>query len=328
MKGMKWGVAKICYALLLISLSGLIFPVYSVDKYPTRPIEIVVPYSPGGATDLMGRVIANALNKKWKVPVNVVNKPGGNTLPACMDVYRAKADGYTMLADNQASSSMLENVVKDLPIKVLDRTFIAMIGVAPNVLIVPTESSYKTLNDIIAEAKKDPKTFTWTSIGGAAPQDFTIRQFFKSINVDVSQTKPIMTQGAAQCVTLTAGNHVKLGCGATSSSMPAIQAGSVRPLAITSKTRFPELANVPTTAELGYPAVDCLYWVGISGPPKLPSYIADAWDSALKELMKDSEMIANLKSVKAMPFYHDSKGTREYVIKESQEVKKLWSSKP
>jgi len=294
------------------------------EKYPSRAIEIIVPYAPGGATDLVARVTAASLKKRWGVPVNVVNKPGGNTLPACMEFYQAAPDGYTMLAENQATSSMLEIVVKNLPFKIMDRTFIATTTITPMVLITPSTSPYKTLAAIVEEAKRDPQNFTWTSIGGAAPQDYTVRQFFKAIDIDILKTKAIMSQGASQAVSLTAGGHVKLGCGATSSAIPGIQGGTVRPLALTGKNRFPELPDVPTTEELGFPTVNCMYWMGISGPPKMPSQLSSLWDRALREILNDPDFVLQLKKVKAIPLYRDSRETKEHVVKEALEVSKLW----
>ncbi len=314
-------------AIVFITWAGLAGVGYAQEKYPRRAIEIIVPYAPGGATDLVARVIAISLNKRWGVPVQVVNKPGGNTLPACLEFYRAAPDGYTMLAENQATSSMLEIVVKDLPFKIMDRTFIATMAITPMILIVPSASSYKSLTDIIQEAKKDPQNFTWTSIGGAAPQDFTIRQFFKAIDVDVLKTKPVMVQGASQAVSLTAGGHVKLGCGATSSAIPGIQGGNARPLGITGKSRFPELPDVPTMEELGFPSVSCRYWVGISGPPKMPEPISTTWDKALRELIKDPDFVALLKKIKALPLYRDARETQEFVSQENLEVSRLWKLK-
>lgn len=313
--------------LIIFLLTVWVGPVQSQDKYPTRAIDLIVPFAPGASTDLWTRITADYLKNKWGVPVNVVNKPGGNTVPACLEVYNSKPDGYTLLADNNPSSSMTPIVVKSLPYKIMDRTFIAMTAIVPMVPIVHSGSTFKSLKDLEIEAKKDPENFTWTSLGGAGAQDFTCRQFIKAIGVDVFKTKPIMSQGGAHAVTLTAGGHVKLGVGTTSGALPAISGGMVRPLAITSKTRDPNLPDVPTTAELGYPTVSCLYWIGVSGPPNLPSLIVDKWDKTLQEMLKDPEILSRLKKIMALPFYHNAKGMREYVTKETEEVATLFGLK-
>ncbi|MEI9806004.1 MAG: tripartite tricarboxylate transporter substrate-binding protein [Pseudolabrys sp.] len=144
--------------------------VAQADKYPSKPIEIYVPFAPGGSTGLSARALAQALEDRFKVPVRVVHKPGGNTVPAVEEVMRAKPDGYTLLLDSPASSSMLEIVVPNLPFKVTDRTFVTMVAHTPMVLIVPTDSPFKTLQDAVTELRREPGRFTWTSLGGAGAQ--------------------------------------------------------------------------------------------------------------------------------------------------------------
>lgn len=133
-----------------------------------------------------------------------------------------------------------------------------------------------------------------------------------------------MCQGGSQAVALTAGGHLVLGCSTTSSTMPAIKGGTVKGLAITSKNRFPDLPDVPTTSGLGYPTVDSQFWAGISGPPNLPSHIIQKWNDALEEMLKDPEVISRFRNVGAIPAYRDARATREFVIKETEEVYKLW----
>jgi tripartite-type tricarboxylate transporter receptor subunit TctC len=299
----------------------------SEERYPTRAIEVIVPFGAGGATDLTTRVMAAYVSRKWGLPVNVINKPGGNTIPACLEVYGAKPDGYTLLGDSLPSSSMVGVVVKSLPFKVVDRTFIASASCHPLVFMVPLNSPIKSMKDLEVEAKKDPEHFTWISMGGAGQQDLGMRQFFKAIGVDVLKTKPVMAQSGAKGAALIAGGHVLMGSSATGSAIPVINAGHVRPLAITGKERFPDLPNVPTTAEVGYPTVNAIQWNGPSGPPNLPSYIADIWNRALQEMVKDPAVITQLRNVGALPFYLNAREVREYVAKEVEEIDKLWSLK-
>ncbi len=326
-RGRKGFLLGILSVLIVLILSGWVNPVQSQEKYPNRPIEIIVPFAPGASTDVVNRIIAAYLNRKWGVPVNVVNKPGGNTVPACLEVYRATPDGYTILADNNPSSSMTPIVVKNLPYKIMDRTFIAMTAISPMAVIVYPPSPYKSLKDLEVEAKKDPENFTWTSLGGAGGHDFTTRQFLKAIGVDVVKTKPIMSQGGSQAVVLTAGGNAKMGLGTVSACLPGIKGGTVRPLVVTSKQRWSDLPDVPTTLELGYPTVNHHYWMGISGPPKLPSHITEAWDKALQEMLKDPEVISKLKNVGSVPFYHNAQEMMEFVMKETKEVRELWGLK-
>lgn len=310
----------------IVLVAGWSGQAQSQEKYPTRAIEIIVTFAPGGGTDTVTRLAATFLSKKWGVPVNVVNKPGGNTLPACMDLYSAPPNGYTLLADCQPSSSMLGVVVKDLPFKVLDRTLIAISTTAPMAFIVPSSTPFKNMHDVAAEAKRDPENFTWVSLGGVSGQDFITRQFFKAIGVDVMKTKPVMAKGGSQATTLTAGGHVKLGSTNVISARAAIKAGLIRLLAV-ARERNIDFPEVPTTAEAGYPTANVLYWNGFSGPPKLPAYIVDTWDKALQEMAKDPEYVSSLVGVGFKPIHQNSREMREVIVREIEEVSALYDVK-
>jgi tripartite-type tricarboxylate transporter receptor subunit TctC len=320
----KWVLSSLLCATIILPLAGWVERVQSQEKYPTRSIDIFVPYAAGGGTDLVNRVMAAYLKKKWGVPVNVVNKPGGNTVPACVEVYNAKPDGYTLLGDSTGSASMLPIVVQNLPFKIIDRTFIATMSFLPLVFIVPSASQLKTLKDHEAEAKRDPDNFTWASNAGAGLGDFGSRQFFKAIGVDVTRTKPIMGKGGSELVVLTAGGHIKFGNGTTPACLPAIKGGKVKGVATTSKSRWPDLPEVPTTAEQGYPTVNAQSYYGPSGPANLPSYIVEIWNRALQEMVKDPEVISRMRNVGALPSYLNAHATKEYVVKETEEVRVLW----
>ena len=300
---------------------------HSQEAYPTRAIDIIIPFAPGAGTDLTNRIAAAFLKQKWNVPVNVLSKPGGNTVPACLEVYGSKPDGYVVLGDSVPSSSLLSVVVKQLPFKVADRSFMGVLNVTPMLLMVPSGSPHKTLQDVIAEAKKDISSFTWTSLGGASMQDYLTRQFFKASGIDVTKTKPIMSQGGSQATTLTAGGHVKLGSGTTSGILTAFKSGMVRPLAVTGKTRHPDFPEVPTFEEIGLPTVTAQNWNGFSGPPNLPSRVVEIWDKALQEMAKDPEVISKLRNIGSVASYLDGPRTKEHVRKETEEVEKLYSVK-
>jgi tripartite-type tricarboxylate transporter receptor subunit TctC len=298
----------------------------SQENYPKRPIEIIVPYAAGGSTDLSARIVTAYLSKSWGSPINVINKPGGNTVPALLELYQSPPDGYTLLAEGNGSSSMLPVVVKDLPFKIIDRTFVSITIMAPQVIIVSSTSDCKSIKDLEAIAKKSPETFTWTSLGGTGPNDFGTRQFLKHIGVDVSRTKPIMSQGGSQSVIHTAGGHVVMGFSSLSSALPAIKAGTVIPLAVTGGSRFQDLPDVPTTAEVGYP-ITAVQWCGISGPPNLPRHILEKWEKSLQQILKNEEVIAKLRNIGQLPFYHDANAAREFIANETTEVEKLWRGK-
>lgn len=314
----------LCLALILI---GWASEVQAQGKYPTRAINIIVPFTPGGSTDMAARAMAPFLTKRWKVPVNVVNKPGGNTIPGTFEVYSSPPDGYTMLSDGLPMCSLLEVVVKDLPFKVMDRTFIAITVFNPMITICPSSAPYKTLDDLLADAKKDPENFTWDSLGGVSGDDFVGRMVMNAGKIDIPKTKPVMSKGGFAAAILVAGGHIKMGHPALISAWPHIQAGTVKVLAVALKERDPLFPDVPTHAELGYPSVFCPFWLGVSGPPKLPSHIVDAWSKAIQDMMKDPEYLALIKKEFFRVFFHSPKEMVEYIKKESEVAKVVYGIK-
>lgn len=313
-------------AAMIFLFTGGIASVQAQDKYPSRGIDVIVPFVPGGSTDLVGRLLAENVKKRWGVPVNVINKPGGNTVPASLEVYQAKPDGYTLFSDSQSSCSLLEVAIRDLPLKVLDRTFLAFTAASPHIFYVNAASPFKNLKDVEAEVKKDPEHFTWGSFGGVGAGDFLWRQFFKAIGVDVSKTKPVVTRGGAEIVSFVAGGHIKLGTATPTSGLPHVRAGTVKVVGV-SGFRSPDFPDVPTAVEQGFPTVTAVFWTSMSGPPKLPSHIIGKWEEAIQEMLKDQEFLSKLKNLGFVPFYLNSRNAREYVGKEMDEAAKLWGLK-
>ncbi len=276
-------------------------------KYPSKPIEIIVPYVAGASTDAGARIMAQVLEARWQMPVKVVNKPGGNTVPAVTEVMAAKPDGTTFLMDNIASSAMLDTVVKNLPYKVFDRTFVAVTGYTPMMFIVHVDSPFKTLRDAVDALKSDTANFTWTSLGGVGGQDLAFRQFFVATGVDIGKSRAIALKGGAEAVTLTAGGHVRLGTGTWSAVAAPHGAGKLRVLAVAGKERWPRLPDTPTTTEAGWPDIDAQYWIGVSGPPGLPAEIVAAWNDALKEILADKAVQEKMLNGGLLTSYLDAK---------------------
>jgi len=307
--------------VIIFTLTVGLRHVQSQEKYPSRAIDIVAAVAPGGAMDLSARIAAGYLKNKWGVPVNVVNKPGGNSIPGINEVYQSKPDGYTMLGEAMATASSLV-LVPNVPFKIMDRTFIAITFASPCVILVPSALPVRSMKDLEAEIKRDPAGFTWPSSGGVATYDIVVKQILSAIGVDISKTKPVPCQGVIPSIQLAASGNTKIVVAQPTTAVPNAQSGILRPLAVADSSRWPELPDVPTTIELGYPTVKLSSWFGISGPAKLPSHIVEIWEKAIQEMMRDPETISQIKKLGLMPFYHNSKEMREYVAKESEELKK------
>jgi tripartite-type tricarboxylate transporter receptor subunit TctC len=271
-------------------------------------------------------VVAEALSKKWGYPVNVVNKPGGNTIIGVNEVMRAASDGYTILVDSPGSSSMQVGM-KDLPYKVEERVFIVRAAASPMAFIVPQNSPWKTLKDVVEAAKKDPGSLTWTSLGGTSGVDLLMRQFFAATGIDVPKTKMVTFPGASPACNAVAGGHVQLGAATAGTILPLVSGKNARCLAVTSPERLKELPDVVTTGQQGYPSVNTVFWIGFSGPPKLPGHVVKAWTETVSMVLKDPDVQTKLARITSAPAFLDPEEFKKFILDESQLVKELMEFK-
>jgi len=151
--------------------------------YPTKPVDLVVGFAPGGGADVAARLIAGYVSKKWGQPVNVINMPGASGITGARHVLSARPDGYTLMMDNHAVSSMLFAVQSEVPFKMEDRTTIALVTLDPVVYTVKSDSPWKSLRDVAEAAKANPKGFRYTLGGVARVASFSVAQFLGSIKV-------------------------------------------------------------------------------------------------------------------------------------------------
>lgn len=312
-----------CGALCLLLLSNIGWTAEAkAAKYPAKSIDVVVPFAPGAGTDLMGRVMAEALAKKWKYAVNVVNKPGGNTIIGTNEMMRAAPDGYTILVDTLGSSSM-QFGMKDLPYKVEERTFVVRAAASPMAYVVPYSSPWKNLRDIAEGAKKDPGSLSWTSLGGTSGTDLAMRQFFAAAGVDAPKTKMVTFPGAGPATNSVAGGHVQFSAATGGTILPLVASKSVLCVGVTSNERLKELPDVATTAQQGFASVNTVFWIGFSGPPGLPAHVVKAWAEAVSAVLKDPEVVAKLSRITSIPAFLGPEEFKKFVFDEGGLIKEL-----
>jgi tripartite-type tricarboxylate transporter receptor subunit TctC len=292
-------------------------------SFPAKPVEISVPFTAGGSTDLGARVFAEALQARWKTPVKVINQPGGNTVPAVTNLMASNPNGYSVLMDGPGSSSMLEVTASPLPFKVDDRTYLGLAAQTPLMLVVSYDSPFASLADAVSAAKANPATFTWTS--GAGTTDLMFRRLFQLIKLDYRLTRAIQVRGGSDAINMAAGGHVMIGVGFWGSIAPLVSAKKLRVLAVAGPKRHPSIPDVPTTAETGYPDLIILQWIGFSGPPKMDKATIDAWRDAIVAVSNEPRVVEGLSHVGLIPFPSTPDGMRTYVTKERSIVQELWA---
>ena len=259
--------------------------------YPTRPIEIIVAYNPGGAADVAARLVAAHASKKWGQPVNVVNMPGASGITGALRALNARPDGYTLLCDPHATSAMLFAVESDVPFKMDGKTQIALVTLDPVIYTVKVDSPWKTLKDVAEAAKANPKAFRYGIAGVSGVASFSVSQFLFNAGVNVNEANKVVFTGGAPTMTALAGGHIDFAGQQWSESTGLIQGGKVRALAVVHPTRLPGLPDIPTAKEAGFPELNVVGWQGLAGPKGLPPAVVQKWNALLEEASKDKEFL-------------------------------------
>ncbi len=324
----SFGLAVAILAFLPIAfLTNLVLPAHSEAKdWPTKTITIIVPWAAGGGTDVAGRILVPKMSKILGVPIQAVNKPGGSGIIGTLEAVKSPPDGYTLFIDCGGTSSIQYAWSENLPYKVEERTYVARATSSPRCLIVPASSPWKTVADLENAIRTNPTGISFALIGGTGVPDVVIAQFRAALmakGVDVSKTRSITYKGTGEVVVAVAGGHASYSAAGPDSASALVDAGKIRVLGVTSAGRYKGWPNVPTMAEVGFPSVDMVFWVGLSGPPGLPAHIVKTLDNAVRESLSDPEVIAKLDKVGIEPFYQPGDKYRKFVIDEGEAIKAL-----
>lgn len=255
----------------------------SLDNYPTRPVTIVVPFPPGGGTDVGARLVAQKLSLKWGQPVIVENRGGAAGRLGADVVAKAKPDGYTLLVGNVGTQSVNPALYKQMPYDA-DKAFapIGMIAELPLVMLVTPALPWQNIKDVVEAAKKEPGKITFASSGaGGAPH------LAGEIFQQASGTKMLHIAykgGGPAALDLMAG-HVNIYFGTVLESVGHVKAGKLKGLGVTSANRSPALPGLPTIAESGYAGFDTGSWIGLLAPAGTPVAIINKVSADLREVL-------------------------------------------
>jgi tripartite-type tricarboxylate transporter receptor subunit TctC len=287
--------------------------------YPTRPIDIIVAFNAGGAADVAARMVAAYAGKKWGQNVNVVNMPGASGITGALQALRARPDGYTLYLDVHATASMLFAVQSDVPFKMEEKTPIALLTLDPVIYSVKADSPWKRLREAADAAKTNPKAFRYGIAGVGAVGSFSVTQFLFAAGASLADTNKVVFTGGAPTVTALAGGHVDFAGQQWSESAGMIQGHKIRGLAVVHPTRLPDLPDVPTAKEAGFPELDVVGWQGLAGPPKLAPHVVKKWTALLEEASRDPAFLEQAAKVNKVIAY---KGPEAFWQFQQDELKK------
>jgi tripartite-type tricarboxylate transporter receptor subunit TctC len=295
-------------------------PAFGQAAYPSKPIMLVVPYPPGGANDMLGRMIGQKLSEAMGQPVVIENRPGAGTLIGTNVVAKAAPDGYTLLIGGLASFATSPHLMKADYDPLKDFTAIGMFGTAPTIVVTYPDAPYKTINDVVAAAKAKPGTIMYGSSGNGSALHLAGELF--AIDTKTELTHVPYKGGSAHTLDLMAG-RTQLIFDSTTASMPYIKGGKVRPLAVASPKRLPDLPDVPTFAESGYPNFDVTSWYGLFGPAKMPPAVVAKLSGELQKILKQPDVIEKLRGVGVTPASGESAPLAALIPSEYEKYGKL-----
>ena len=264
----------------------LIQPVYA-QSYPSRPLRLVVPFSPGGAADVPGRILTQKMSEALGQQVVVDNRPGAGSTIGAEQVAKAPPDGYTLLMISNThfvSAALYKKLAYD---SLNDYAPVTQVTSAPNVFVVHPSLPAKTVKELIALAKANPGKIDYASSGNGSTQHLTGALFTKMAGIDMTHI-PYRGSGPATADLLS--GQVTVGFPGIAGMLPHIKAGKLRALAVTGAKRSPELPQVPTVAEAGVKGYDVTAWFGVAGPKAMPRDIVQKLHGELVRILKNPDI--------------------------------------
>lgn len=301
----------------IFSASAITATATAAQDYPRQPVTIIVPYAPGGVTDIYGRVIADYLGRQWKVPVIVKNEAGGGTMIGTSAAARAEPDGNTILLTSYAYTS---NPVlrKDLSYDKNAFRPVMLLGNSRNMLVVSARSDLHTLADVVAKAKKSPGNLRLASSGIASSPHIAAELWARTVGVQITHVPYRGTSPAMNDVFAGEVDGIFDG----PSAMPNVKAGKLRAIAIASEQPHPFAPGVPTFRELG---VDLVFgsWFGFLVPKDTPDAIADKLNADLRRAVEDPTVKAAIDKTGLLLSAGSPQQFSDFLNYESERLQKL-----
>ncbi|MFS0635379.1 tripartite tricarboxylate transporter substrate binding protein [Mesobacillus foraminis] len=292
--------------------------------YPARQIELVVPFAAGGGVDLAARAVADYLSKEWNQPIVVTNKTGGGGIVGAQYALKeARADGYTVLVNNNSSTTMYEAGNSNPTLTMKDHILVSRVAEGSLAYAVKADAEWNDFTELTEWVKANPDKLTWASVGPAGFSAFGVAEWLDAAGVDYKKTRMVSSEGASDSAAKVAGGHVNLAVHTVGELYPLLEAGKLKILGVQSPERSSLLPDVPTVEEQGIKGLTVKWWTGLSFPAGTPKAIVEKWDEAVAKMENDRGFIEQIEKIKLEPAYLNSGDFADEVQKETERYTKL-----
>ena len=301
-------------ATLLGALAAL--PAAAQDDFPTRPIRFVVPFAAGGPSDIVARIVAPRMAAALGQPVVVDNRAGAGGVTGVDAIAKARPDGYTFGIGSAGALAIAPGLGRGTPYDpARDLAPITLAVLVPEPLVVPAASPFRTLQELLADARARPGALNYGSTGNGSMPHLAAEQLRAAAGIDIVQ---VSYNSGGQLATAILRNEVQLGFADLPVLLPQIQAGALRALAVGTPQRLSWLPDVPTMKEVGLPAVDASNWHGLVAPARLPQGPLAALRRAAIAALQDAEVRRALDAQGAIPGGNSSEEFGAFLRSENQ----------
>ena len=305
--------------LCVLLFAAFVLPAWA-QSYPNKPVRLIISFTPGSSTDIIGRAVAAKLQEVWGQPVIAENRPGAGGTVGSEFVLRSDPDGYTLLANSSAHVAN-PGIYKDMRYDTMrDFVNLALLGGGPNVMIVSPDSGWKSLDDFVKAAKANPGKFNFSSAGIGSGTHFNLEKLKIATGVDVAH---VPYKGTPEAIGDTIANRVCCYWAPLNAALPHVNGGKAVALAISSAQRSPLLPNVPSVAEQGYAGFDYTLWVGLWGPAKMPADVAAKINKDVNAALASPDLRERLTRLGTVPGNLTIAQFTEFVRKEIDDTRKI-----
>jgi tripartite-type tricarboxylate transporter receptor subunit TctC len=292
----------------------------AAQGYPTKPVHLIISFTPGSSTDIVGRAVAAKLSEMWGQQVVAENRVGAGGTIGSEQVARAAPDGYTLLSNSSAhvaNPSIYANMRYDT---LKDFTNLVPLAGGPNVLIVGQQLGWKTFGDFIAAAKAKPGSLHFSSAGIGSGTHFNLEKLKLMAGIDVIH---VPYKGTPEAISDTIGGRVCCYFAPMNAALSHVQGGKAIALAVSSAQRSPLLPNVPTVAESGVPGFDYTLWVGLWGPAGMPADLVAKINGDVRRALASPDLSERLTKLGTVPMNMSPQEFTQFVRKELDDTAKV-----